>query len=178
MPPPLMIALRLVAPPTPKPPGAPAAITPAMLRPSAATLAPLLTPIDIRVPPADRATRQHASLPAQRSVPQRTAGPRPPAQAAGQESRNWQDLLSAWLQAHRVYPEAARRSAIEGSPAIRFTVARDGRVTSVSLVHGSGSAVLDAAAIGLLENATVPALPKTFPETVTVTISLRYTLRG
>ena len=66
----------------------------------------------------------------------------------------------------------------EGSPTIRSTGARDGQVTSVSRVHGSGSALPDAAAVGLLENALVPALSKAFPNSVSVTMSLRYSLKG
>ncbi len=60
---------------------------------------------------------------------------------------------------------------------MRFTVARDGRVTAVRLVHGSGSLLLDTVAAELLRDARVPPFPDTMPQSeVTVTLSIRYAL--
>ena len=92
-------------------------------------------------------------------------------------SPSWEGQLSAWLQAHKSYPEAAREQGEEGTASVRFTVARDGRALAVSLVHGSGSALLDAAAATLLRDARVPPFPAAMSQAeVTVTVAIRYTL--
>ena len=60
---------------------------------------------------------------------------------------------------------------------MRFTVARDGRVLTASLVRSSGSARLDAAAVALLRGARVPAFPPAMLQAeATVAVSIRYTL--
>jgi protein TonB len=66
-------------------------------------------------------------------------------------------LLAAWLAAHRRYPEEARRRSQQGDVTVRFTVAADGRVSDVSVTNGSGVGALDAAALAMLQGATVPA---------------------
>jgi protein TonB len=182
---PRAVALRLITLPSITPAPAPADVvvrTPILPPPA---WAPVIAPPDVQVEPR----RPHAELSstvAAPAPPQRQAGMAPEtalprsaqltAQSAGAESRSWQDRLSAWLQAHRTYPDAARRAGEEGSPTIRFTIARDGSVTAVSLIRTSGSGQLDTAALALLDHAQVPALPPNFPDTVTVTISVRYSL--
>jgi periplasmic protein TonB len=84
----------------------------------------------------------------------------------------WNELLSAWLAAHKRYPEIARRRGQEGTVTLRFTVAADGNVLDVSVVTGSGSPLLDNAAQELLLGATLPA-PRT---ELTRTVRLRYRL--
>jgi protein TonB len=89
----------------------------------------------------------------------------------------WQQALGIWLAAHKTYPEQARRRGEEGRVAIRFTVNRSGRVLDVSVVGGSGSAALDAAASTLLRGAALPPFVASMPqEQVTVTVQLRYFL--
>ena len=98
-------------------------------------------------------------------------------QSAAQAANAWQAQLAAWLQAHKHYPEAARDMDEEGDVVIRFTVARDGRVTEVSVVHGSGVPALNDAASAMLQDATVPALPAAMAQTaITITVELRYAL--
>ena len=99
------------------------------------------------------------------------------AQSAAQAANAWQARLAAWLQAHKHYPEAARDMDEEGDVDIRFTVAPDGRVTAVSVVQGSGVPALDDAALAMLEDATVPALPPAIAQAaITITVELRYAL--
>jgi protein TonB len=100
-----------------------------------------------------------------------------PSQSAAQAANAWQAQLAAWLQAHKHYPEAARDMDEEGNVEIRFTVAQDGRVTAVSVVQGSGAPILDDAALAMLQDATVPALPPTMAQSaITITVELRYAL--
>jgi protein TonB len=99
----------------------------------------------------------------------------PPAPAGGPLATSWQGQLSAWLQAHKVYPESARQRGEQGTATVRFTVARDGRVVSVDLTRGSGSPRLDSAAIGLLHDARVPPFPPDMTQAeITVTVQIRY----
>jgi periplasmic protein TonB len=92
-------------------------------------------------------------------------------------SPTWQSQLDAWLEAHRQYPEEAREYGQEGTATVRFTVARDGRVTNVELVNGSGVGRLDSAAVEMLQGADVPAFPTSMPQAeMTITVKINYTL--
>jgi protein TonB len=79
--------------------------------------------------------------------------------AAGAGAADWRAALAAWVQAHKDYPRSARLRGIEGVVVVRFTVARDGRVTSVEVEGSSGALVLDEAVRRLLEGAQVPPFP-------------------
>ncbi|MBV9783984.1 MAG: energy transducer TonB [Acidisphaera sp.] len=84
----------------------------------------------------------------------------------------WRAALSAWLQAHKTYPQAARRNGEEGRAVVRFTVDRDGRVLDVELVGSSGSQSLDDAAQAMLRGAHLPPPVRQ----LTVTVPVRYRL--
>ena len=114
-------------------------------------------------------------------VPRKTAGSGTPASspatAAPIVSQSWEIQLSAWLEAHKRYPELARERHEQGAASLRFTVARDGSVLAVSLVGNSGSALLNAAAIALLHHARVPPFPPAMREPqITVIVAVRYML--
>lgn len=85
----------------------------------------------------------------------------------------WNALLAAWLAANRRYPDEARRRSEEGEVTIRFTVAADGRVSEVAIVKGSGSAALDAAALRMMQGATLPAPGVEAARTVRIRYRLR-----
>ncbi|MFO1027621.1 MAG: energy transducer TonB [Acetobacteraceae bacterium] len=107
------------------------------------------------------------------AAPAASAPPGPPPSIAV----DWQGRLSAWLLAHRSYPEAARRRGEQGTVVVRFTVNQDGAVSSVLLVRGSGSTALDDAALSMLRGARVPPFPPSMPQpSVTVSVPIRYTL--
>jgi len=90
---------------------------------------------------------------------------------------DWQRELAAWMAAHKTYPELARRRGQQGSVELRFTADRSGRVLSVSLVRSAGSDLLDSAAEAMVRNATLPPFPPTMTQqTVTVTVTIRYSL--
>ncbi len=83
----------------------------------------------------------------------------------------WNALLAAWLAANRRYPDEARRRSEEGEVTVKFSVAADGRVSEAAVVKGSGFAALDAAALRLLQGATLP--PPGIEATRTVRIRFR-----
>ena len=120
--------------PTPKP----------QLKPEPGRAAPAVAqPVPARPTPAESPS----------SVPGAPAAARAPAAV----TLGWNALLAAWLAANRRYPEEARRRSEEGEVTVRFTVAPGGRVSEAAVVKGSGFAALDAAALRLLQGATLPA---------------------
>jgi len=89
----------------------------------------------------------------------------------------WRAELAAWLQAHKTYPDAARREGEQGRVVLRFTMDRSGRVLQVALAASSGSAILDNAAQAFLREARLPPLPAAMSEDqISVTVPIRYTL--
>ena len=85
----------------------------------------------------------------------------PPAAASGAAgvSTPWSkdayvDRLTRWLERHRQYPRAARRAGLEGEVQLGFVLAPDGRPRHVQIITPSGVALLDRAALALLERAT------------------------
>lgn len=69
-------------------------------------------------------------------------------------------LVLAHLQRYRVYPAEARSRGITGVSTVRFTLSRSGAVVSVSLSRGSGTAMLDQAALAMVRRASpFPAIP-------------------
>lgn len=88
-------------------------------------------------------------------------------------------LVSAHLNRKKRYPTEAKRAQQQGVVTIRFTVARDGTVSGISVKRSSGHELLDAATVELLQR--VSPLPK-FPsamkrESVTLSLPIDYSLK-
>jgi periplasmic protein TonB len=138
--------------------------------------------------PARRATPQRvAARPGASPAPPRPAPPVPaPAPSAPTASAasaqptiapNWQGALAAWLEAHKTYPEQARRRGEQGRASVRFTVDHSGQVLDIAIVSSTGSSILDDAIERMLRGARVPPFPASMDETqVTVTVQIRYAL--
>ena len=131
-----------------------------------------------RAPRSSPAAKRLASAPRAQSTPAANPAAAPATlQPPVTVSLSWQSQLGAWLEAHKQYPETAREYGQEGTATIRFTVARDGHVTNVVLVSGSGVARLDSAAVQMLQGAVVPAFPTAIPQaSMTITVSINYAL--
>jgi protein TonB len=56
-------------------------------------------------------------------------------------------LVRKHLEFFKYYPSSARRRGIEGHVEIGFTLMHDGAADQVAVLHGSGYAVLDHAAL-------------------------------
>ena len=79
--------------------------------------------------------------------------------------------------AHAVYPELARQAGIEGRATIQVVVGIDGRPGSPTVLAGSGSAVLDQAAIeAALRCRFSPGYQRDRPVPVLVAIPFRFRL--
>lgn len=79
------------------------------------------------------------------SIIQRTSSANTAAGGTDQE-RNL-EILRRHLEAHKFYPASARRRGIEGDVKVGFGLDKRGRAGEISILAGSGHAVLDQAAL-------------------------------
>lgn len=94
------------------------------------------------------------------------------------EQADWYSLVSAHLERNKRYPREARRDGLQGTPTVRFTVNRRGRVSDVSIRDSSGHPSLDEATISLLKRVSpLPAMPRSMRrDSVTITLPIEYSL--
>ncbi len=125
-------------------------------------------------PSMARATVHEPSLSvrAAPSPPPSSSAAAPPATAGAIVAPGWDDRMSDWLAAHRIYPAIALSRREQGDVTVRFTVAGNGRVKDVSVLAGSGHSALDKAALAMLRGADVPAPGSE----VSRTVAIRYHL--
>ncbi len=163
----------------------PAAV-PAHPAPAATVAEAAPPPRPVRVHRAVRrvvTSRNHVPSPVREAAPADAPGdasaeaaPEPAGEPPG-PSPDWLAALLGWLAAHRHYPAIARRNGIEGAVVVRFIVDRTGLVHAASVIGGSGSAVLDEAALAMLRGARVPAFPASMPEAEqAISVPIRYRL--
>lgn len=89
----------------------------------------------------------------------------------------WLAGVSAWLLAHRSYPEMARSLGRQGTVLMQITVDSEGHVVGLALLQGSGSDSLDHAAETLVRNAHLPPFPSDMRvATQSLTIPIHYRL--
>jgi periplasmic protein TonB len=167
-------------PPEPPPPEPPPPEAPPKPRPVPAPQPARQAPARTNSPPrALPPLTQTAGVP---SVigPQAPASPAPaaPPQQAVRTGADpgWLAGVSAWLAAHRTYPEMARTLGRQGTVVVQITVDPDGHVEDVTLVQGSGTESLDHAAEALVRGAHLPPFPadmKVAHQTVTIPIHYR-----
>src|SRR5690606_25392735 len=84
--------------------------------------------------------------------------PAPPAQKVSTGKPTWEGLVLGVLNKMKRYPREASFRRQQGTPWIRFTVDRQGKVLSVRLERSSGFRALDDEAVGLPRRAS--PLPK------------------
>ena len=159
----------------PPPPEAPPP-EPAPPLPQPAEPLPVPPPPPRPRPPPPRPEAPATAAPAPVAAPPPVATATPAASAPAVDPR-WSRSVSEWLEAHRTYPDEARRRGEEGRVALRFTVDRSGAVLDVELVHSSGSPRLDAAALALLRTAALPPFAASMTAgQITITMQIRYGL--
>jgi TonB family protein len=77
---------------------------------------------------------------------------------------HYEQLISAWIQKFKVYPDEARTEGMEGETVIRIRIDRHGNIRYYVLEHSTGYPVLDHAAIDMIRRANpVPAVPNDYP---------------
>jgi periplasmic protein TonB len=93
----------------------------------------------------------------------------------GDVGADWQAELSRWVDAHKYYPQAALEQDQQGDVRIEFTVDRQGNVTGLRLLNGSGSTFLDQAWLGLFAQNQLPPFPTgTKADHVTVDATMHF----
>lgn len=93
----------------------------------------------------------------------------------GDIGADWGAALSAWVEAHKYYPQAALEQGQQGSAEVEFTVDRAGNVTKVHLLSSAGSTFLDQAWTGLFaQNQLPPFPPGTKSDHIVVDATMHY----
>jgi TonB family protein len=93
---------------------------------------------------------------------------------ASAASADWRNELSTWVRAHAYYPEQAAMNGEDGNVMIQVVAQPNGHVTSVEIVHRSGSRWLDMATVALFRNANLPPLHT--DEGITFNFTMHYFL--
>jgi len=174
---PVAVAPRRV----PEPPAAhTAAATPTATATAAVTTAPAdVPPTPAADTPAMPATPPEA-LPA--AAPAASAAPPPPPDAGRvpgtRATTTYFGQLAGWLNRHKRYPTAARKAKQQGVVTVNFTIDRRGALLDARIERSSGHALLDEAALALLQRAApMPRLPDALGlQTLTVSLPVDYSL--
>jgi protein TonB len=105
-----------------------------------------------RPPPAKAAASAEASAPKSSARSGKSAADGAGA-GGGRDAAEGRYLaeLQAAIAKHRFFPRQARRRGLEGRVTVSFTLEADGRIIGIRVVKGSGSSVLDEAAVKTLE---------------------------
>jgi periplasmic protein TonB len=188
---PPVAATELPQPPEPHPPVEPS--PPAVEAPAPATVPPpppaprklaIRPPAKPVHPRPEKPQPSPAALPTQSpsaavAPPQTAYAPTPaPAPVLSPEvSRNYLALLSAWLESHKRYPDAARQRGEEGRAVLRFTVERGGRVVDFAVARSSGYSDLDASIEDMMRGAVLPSFPASMTQPrIDVSVTIRFSL--
>jgi TonB family protein len=77
----------------------------------------------------------------------------------------YEQLISAWIQKFKQYPEDARAKGMQGETMVRIRIDRQGTIRYYALEYSTGSELLDHAAIDMIKRANpVPAVPADYPK--------------
>lgn len=98
-----------------------------------------------------------------------------PAFVAGERERITAQL-STYIEAHKTYPEAARRRGAEGTVRITATIDAHGNPLRIVITYGSGSRLLDEAALAALRAAFPVARQGSAP--LDLDLAIHYSLRS
>lgn len=78
--------------------------------------------------------------------------------------QRYEQTISLWMARHKIYPEKARSDGTEGSAIVRIRINREGHVLSSSIDQGSGSDLIDEAALAMVRASDpVPRVPDNYP---------------
>ena len=123
---------------------------------------------------------QLPAAPAPSAPPQTAmaATPVPAPVPSPEASAGYRALLSAWLESHKRYPDAARQRGEEGRAVLRFSVDRSGRVLDYAVTSSSGYPDLDQSVEEMMRGATLPPFPAGMPQReMQVSVTIRFSLR-
>jgi len=122
-------------------------------------------------PAATRASVNPAGAPAHGTDGQSAAS----AASSAANGAAWMGKLKQWWDQHSFYPKEASQTNEGGSVKVHIVIAPDGQVTSIAVVQGSGSSVLDAAALAVFRDAHLPPFPPgSLAQPADVVVTLHY----
>jgi protein TonB len=103
-----------------------------------------------------------------------------PVAVAARDGSQWAAAIAARLQALQRYPAAALANRTQGIVRVLVSIDRNGDVAAATIAQTSGSRILDADALALIENAApFPSPPSALiagADTVQVTIPISYSI--
>ena len=106
------------------------------------------------------------------------ATPVPAPVPSPEATAGYRALLSAWLESHKRYPDAARQRGEEGRAVLRFSVDRSGRVLDFAVTSTSGYPDLDQSLEEMMRAATLPPFPAGISQPrMEVSVTIRFSLR-
>jgi protein TonB len=161
-------------PPPPRKPIARKPPKPVAHRPPPPAIVSLPTPAPSRFAEAPPAATVASRYPAGQSA----AGAAMPASVPGPDlTPNYSAMISAWLEAHKRYPETARERGEEGQVKLHFRIDRFGRVLDYRLLESTGYADLDAGIDQMMRGAQLPPFPAGMTQSqIEVSVKLRFKL--
>lgn len=127
--------------------------------------------------------QKHASLAsaptATEQRAERAAAPAPGALSRSDALPNWKSALVAQLERNKRYPPEAQPRGDHGVAQLAFSVDRNGGVHGARIVRSSGSALLDRAAVELVERAAPmpPPPPEVAGAQIAIVVPIRYNSR-
>lgn len=78
--------------------------------------------------------------------------------------RRYEQLLSLWIERHKIYPESAKAAGLQGDAVIRIRIDRSGNVVYYRLDKPTASDDINRAIDQMVRAASpVPAVPSTYP---------------
>jgi protein TonB len=186
-------ALQPEVPPSPAetPPPPPEPVPPVPEAPAIVaepTLPPPPPKPAVKKPPKPVQRHEELPQPSQAYLPTPQAAVAPPQTASAatpvpapapspEASAGYRALLSAWLNSHKRYPDAARQRGEEGRAVLRFEVDRSGRVIDYAVTTSSGYSDLDQSLEEMMRGATLPPFPAGIPQPrMEVSVTIRFSL--
>jgi protein TonB len=160
------------------PPPPPAPVKPAVKKPKPVSRHQELPQASQNYLPS--APSQLPATPAPVAPPQTAmaATPVPAPVPSPEATAGYRALLSAWLENHKRYPDAARQRGEEGRAVLRFSVDHSGRVLDFAVTSSSGYPDLDQSVEEMMRGATLPPFPAGISQPrMDVLVTIRFSLR-
>ncbi len=92
--------------------------------------------------------------------------------------KDYFQMVRMRIETRKTYPESARKNQKQGKVGVRFTIAADGSVKSITIAESSGHEILDSAALSAVKNAApLPRPPRNlFTDQLKVVITIMFEL--
>lgn len=78
--------------------------------------------------------------------------------------RRYEQLISIWIQQHKMYPKSAKDQGVQGSALVRIRIDRQGNIKYFKMEQSTGYSILDDAIVAMVRAADpVPPVPANYP---------------